>query len=116
MLEKEVKKKYKFTIKDLLKTLDDYGIIPEDYIEIKKDNAEKPKNIAENRFQNPLDKDFTFGYKRGSIQDETMTPEVKESIELFDEYKSSRQIWAQGFQEALEFRAGAQWSHEEKIY
>tara|TARA_B100000700_G_C14296031_1_gene512661 strand:- start:249 stop:416 length:168 start_codon:yes stop_codon:yes gene_type:complete len=41
MLEKEVKKKYKFTIKDLLKTLDDYGIIPEDYIEIKKDNAEK---------------------------------------------------------------------------
>tara|TARA_Y100000590_G_scaffold154005_1_gene176914 strand:- start:6205 stop:8427 length:2223 start_codon:yes stop_codon:yes gene_type:complete len=43
-----------------------------------------------------------------------MTPEVKESIELFDEYKSSRQIWAQGFQEALEFRAGAQWSHEEK--
>ena len=41
MLEKQVEKKYKFTIKDLLKTLDNYGVIPKDYIEVKKDNAEK---------------------------------------------------------------------------
>ena len=74
----------------------------------------KKKSLADNRFQNPLDKDYTLGFQRGSIQDETMPDEVRESIELFDEYKNSRQTWAQGFQEAKEFRAGAQWSHEEK--
>jgi len=76
--------------------------------------SKKPRSSAENRTQNFLDDDFVLGFQRGSLQDASMTPEVKESIELFDEYKSSRQIWAQGFQEALEFRAGAQWSHEEK--
>jgi len=74
----------------------------------------KPKSSQENRLQNPLDKDYTFGFQRGSIQDASIHPEVKETLELFDEYKSARQIWAQHYQEALEFRAGAQWTHEEK--
>ena len=43
MLIKEAEKKYTYTVNDLLKTLNDYGIIPENYIEVKKIDAKKTK-------------------------------------------------------------------------
>jgi hypothetical protein len=43
-----------------------------------------------------------------------LNPDVELSLELFREYKSSRELWAEKFQEAIEFRAGAQWTNEEK--
>ena len=43
-----------------------------------------------------------------------LTDEVQLTRELFHEYKSSRELWAQKFQESVEFRAGAQWTNEER--
>lgn len=43
MLIKEVEKKYKFTVQDVLKTLDSLNPIPEDYIEVKKLDGKKTK-------------------------------------------------------------------------
>ena len=44
----------------------------------------------------------------------TIPEEVEVTRELFTEYKSSRELWAQKFQESIEFRAGAQWTNEEQ--
>ena len=46
--------------------------------------------------------------------DGSTNEEVELSQELLREYSSSREMWAVKYQEAIEFRAGAQWSNEEK--
>jgi hypothetical protein len=35
--------KYKFTVKDIITVLDDYGIIPKEYVEVNKSHAKKEK-------------------------------------------------------------------------
>ena len=37
------KNKYKFSVKDIFTVLDDCGVIPKDYIEVKKSDAKKEK-------------------------------------------------------------------------
>ena len=79
-----------------------------------------PENIkkrkASTRTQDYQDLIDVYGYTKGKIQKEghELDPEVEYSQEVFREYKSSRELWAEKFQEAIEFRAGAQWSNEEK--
>jgi hypothetical protein len=46
MLIKEVEKKYKFTVEDVLRTLDGLSPIPKDYIEVKKLDAEKTEKLT----------------------------------------------------------------------
>ena len=43
---KELNNKYKFTIKDLFKTLDNHGMMPKGYIEVKKQDVEKTKKLS----------------------------------------------------------------------
>ena len=80
-----------------------------------------PKKIKKQkqntRSQNYNDLIDVYGYQPGDIKDEndgSIDEEVQLSQELFREYSSSREMWAVKFQEALEFRAGAQWTNEEK--
>jgi len=79
-----------------------------------------PKNIkkrtARTRTQNYNDLIDVYGYNVGKKRrvDSEINEEVELSLELFREYKSSRELWAEKYQEAVEFRAGAQWSNEEK--
>ena len=42
------------------------------------------------------------------------SPEVQVTKELWTQYNSSREPWAQKFQESIEFRAGAQWTKEQQ--
>tara|TARA_R100001015_G_C4633578_1_gene198732 strand:- start:2315 stop:4666 length:2352 start_codon:yes stop_codon:yes gene_type:complete len=56
-----------------------------------------------------------FGFEKGEITEGgELLPEVQESLELLTEYDNSRETWAVKFQESLEFRAGAQWTNEER--
>ena len=77
-----------------------------------------PRNIqkktAKTRTQSKKDNKTVFGFENGRISAYTIPEEVELSKELFTEYKSSRELWAQKFQESIEFRAGAQWTNEEK--
>tara|TARA_R110002051_G_scaffold202268_1_gene268969 strand:+ start:9331 stop:11646 length:2316 start_codon:yes stop_codon:yes gene_type:complete len=72
------------------------------------------KKTQSTRTQSRLDKKTVFGFQDGSIQADVRDPEVELSKELYTEYNSSRQQWAQSYQEAIEFRAGAQWTLEEQ--
>ena len=72
------------------------------------------KKTAATRTQSRQDKKTIFGFEDGSIQAEGVDPEVEFSRELYTEYNSSRESWAQKYQEAIEFRAGAQWTLEEQ--
>ena len=72
------------------------------------------KKTVKQRTQSKLDNRVVFGYDDGSIN-ATVTPEeVELTQELYTEYKSARELWAQKFQESVEFRAGAQWTNEEQ--
>jgi len=77
-----------------------------------------PRNIqkktAATRKQNKTDNKTVFGFDDGRISAYTIPEEVELTRELFTEYKSSRELWAQKFQESIEFRAGAQWTNEEQ--
>ena len=77
-----------------------------------------PKNIqkktAATRKQNKSDNTTVYNFDHGRIDAYTVPEEVELSRELFTEYKSSRELWAQKFQESIEFRAGAQWTNEEQ--
>jgi hypothetical protein len=77
-----------------------------------------PRNIqkktAATRKQNKKDNKTVFGFDNGRIDAYTIPEEVELTRELFTEYKSSRELWAQKFQESIEFRAGAQWTNEEQ--
>ena len=57
-----------------------------------------------------------FGFEKGKIEyeDGEIHEEVQESLELLNEYDNSREAWAVKFQESLEFRAGAQWTNDER--
>ena len=68
------------------------------------------------RKQNLSDLEEVFGYNHGRLSSEgdPMLDEVEETLEIFDQYSGSRELWAEKFQEAVEFRGGAQWTNEEK--
>ena len=74
------------------------------------------KRTAKTRTQNYDDLIDVYGYETGkkSKPGDEIDEEVELSLELLREYKSSRELWAEKFQEAVEFRAGAQWTNEEK--
>ena len=72
------------------------------------------KKKAATRKQNKTDNKTVFGFDDGRISAYTIPEEVELTRELFTEYKSSRELWAQKFQESIEFRAGAQWTNEEQ--
>ena len=72
------------------------------------------KRIKATRTQNKKDLEFVFDYKTGAINQKEIHEEVQITRELFTDYKSAREQWAQKFQESVEFRAGAQWSNEER--
>jgi len=76
----------------------------------------KRKKSQKARSQNYNDLINIFGYVPGRIRknDGSTHEEVDLSQELLREYSSSREMWAVKYQEAIEFRAGAQWSNEEK--
>jgi hypothetical protein len=77
-----------------------------------------PRNIqkktAATRTQSKKDNKVVFDFESGSIDAYETPEEVQLTQELYTEYKSSRELWAQKFQEAVEFRAGAQWTNEEQ--
>ena len=72
------------------------------------------KKTAATRTQSKKDNKTVFGFEEGTISSYTIPEEVELTRELFTEYKSSRELWAQKFQESIEFRAGAQWTNEEQ--
>ena len=71
------------------------------------------KRKAKNRKPKSQDK-LVFNYETGDIEDRTIDPDVQETKELWTQYNSSREPWAQKFQESIEFRAGAQWTKEQQ--
>tara|TARA_R100000808_G_C2155217_1_gene167121 strand:+ start:5886 stop:8213 length:2328 start_codon:yes stop_codon:yes gene_type:complete len=78
-----------------------------------------PENIqkrkARTRTQTDKDKKIVFGYEDGpAISVKEIPKDVQLSKELWHEYNNERQLWAQKFQESVEFRAGAQWTNEEQ--
>tara|TARA_B100001123_G_C15337694_1_gene1033497 strand:- start:2879 stop:5182 length:2304 start_codon:yes stop_codon:yes gene_type:complete len=78
---------------------------------------EKIQNkIAKTRTQSLADLEEVFNYDHNRVvnKEADIPDEVEHTLELFQEYKSSREIWAEKFQEAVEFRGGAQWTNEEK--
>ena len=74
------------------------------------------KTKKSQRSQNYNDLIDVFGYVPGRLEPESgeIPDEVQESIELLTEYNNLREIWAVKFQESIEFRAGAQWSQDER--
>jgi hypothetical protein len=78
------------------------------------DSIKKTKKSQ--RSQSYKDLVDVFGYIPGRLKPESgeIPDEVQESIELLTEYNNLREIWAVKFQESIEFRAGAQWSQEER--
>ncbi len=72
------------------------------------------KKTVATRTQSKKDNKTVFGFDEGRISAYTIPEEVELTRELFTEYKSSRELWAQKFQESVEFRAGAQWTNEEQ--
>ena len=72
------------------------------------------KRVQSTRNQNKDDLKFVFDYETGNFEEVETPEEVELTRELFTDYKSARELWAQKFQEAVEFRAGAQWSNEER--
>jgi hypothetical protein len=74
------------------------------------------KTKKSQRSQNYNDLIDVFGYIPGRLKPESgeIPDEVQESIELLTEYNNLREIWAVKFQESIEFRAGAQWSQDER--
>jgi hypothetical protein len=74
------------------------------------------KTKKSQRSQNYNDLIDVFGYVPGRLKPESgeIPDEVQESIELLTEYNNLREIWAVKFQESIEFRAGAQWSQDER--
>ena len=72
------------------------------------------KKKALQRTQNINDHETVFDYQHGDINAYVVPEEVELTKELFTEYKNSRELWGVKFQEAVEFRAGAQWTNEEQ--
>jgi len=72
------------------------------------------KRVQSTRSQNKSDLEFVFDYQTGDVSTTEIPEEVQLTRELYNDYKSARDIWAQKFQESVEFRAGAQWTNEER--
>jgi hypothetical protein len=74
------------------------------------------KTKKKQRSQNYNDLVDVFGYIPGRLKPESgeVHDQVQETLELLKEYNNLREIWAVKFQESIEFRAGAQWSQEER--
>ena len=72
------------------------------------------KNQKRSRSQNKDDLKFVFDIESGAVNPVETPEEVQETRELYQDYKSARDVWGQKFQESIEFRAGAQWTDEEK--
>ena len=72
------------------------------------------RNSAGARKQNKEDLKLVFDHKTGNPEVRETHKEVQMSKELWTQYNTSRDTWAQRFQEALEFRAGAQWTKEQQ--
>jgi hypothetical protein len=72
------------------------------------------KKQAASRSQSKSDLELIFDYESGEILQEQIHEEVESSKELFNHYDSSREPWAQKFQESLHFRAGAQWTKDQQ--
>ena len=75
-------------------------------MDIKKRKAKSRKPETQNK--------LVFNYETGNVDERTIHPEVQETRELWTQYNSSREPWAQKFQESIEFRAGAQWTKEQQ--
>ena len=65
--------------------------------------------VQSTRTQGKDDLEFVFDYQTGDVNQVEIDEEVQLTRELFHDYKSARELWAQKFQESVEFRAGAQW-------
>lgn len=74
----------------------------------------REKKQASSRTQSKKDLEFIFDYESGDITQKEIHEDVQETKELFLHYDTSRQPWAQKFQEAIHFRAGAQWTKEQQ--
>ena len=74
----------------------------------------REKRQAASRTQSKKDLEFIFDYESGEILQEEIHEEVQRTKELFIQYDSSREPWAQKFQESVHFRAGAQWTKEQQ--
>jgi hypothetical protein len=72
------------------------------------------KRVQSTRTQGKDDLQFVFDYESGDVNQVEIDEEVQLTRELFHDYKSARELWAQKFQESVEFRAGAQWTNEER--
>jgi hypothetical protein len=74
------------------------------------------KKTRAGRSQNYKDLVDVFNYKPGRLEQDNyeIPDEVQETQELLTEYNNLREIWAVKFQESLEFRAGAQWTEDER--
>ena len=72
------------------------------------------KRVQSTRTQSQDDLQFVFDYQTGDVNQVEIDEEVQLTRELFHDYKSARELWAQKFQESVEFRAGAQWTNEER--
>jgi len=72
------------------------------------------KRVQSTRTQSQDDLQFVFDYQTGNVNQVEIDEEVQLTRELFHDYKSARELWAQKFQESVEFRAGAQWTNEER--
>lgn len=72
------------------------------------------KRVQSTRTQGKDDLEFVFDYETGDVNQVEIDEEVQLTRELFHDYKSARELWAQKFQESVEFRAGAQWTNEER--
>lgn len=72
------------------------------------------KRVQSTRTQGKSDLEFVFDYQTGDVKQKEIHEEVQYTRELFHDYKSARELWAQKFQESVEFRAGAQWTNEER--
>jgi hypothetical protein len=72
------------------------------------------KRVQSTRTQGKDDLSFVFDYETGDVNQIEIPESVQLTREIFHDYKSARELWAQKFQESVEFRAGAQWTNEER--
>ena len=74
------------------------------------------KKTAKTRTQGFRDLEDVYGYMPGRLQKpgKRKLEEVEISQTVLKDYRSARELWAEKFAEAVEFRAGAQWTLEEK--
>ena len=68
------------------------------------------RTIEERMDQAPSE---VLGADAGASEQLEIHPEVKKTLELFNEYENARNDWASKYSEAKQFRNGAQWTTEQ---